>query len=1090
MISDQYILEEKIGQGGMGIVHRAIERITGDEVAFKHVILGADHPVSDEQTIAETLRSLHFALAHEFRILASLRHPHIISVLDYGFDHNRQPYFTMPYLHNAKTIIEAGINQSEKRRVQLVQQTLQALAYLHRRGIFHRDLKPGNVLVENGLTENGDTGSVRVLDFGLAVAREQVTTPAGSWAYLAPEILSEQPLTEAADLYAVGVLAYQLFAGNLPFDPTDPEFIDLLLDMPPDLTCLETGDGVSDNEGIASVIGRLLEKDPQDRYPSADAAIVAFSRAIGEPTPQESTAIRESFLQAAEFVGREQELAWLTEALVEARQNIGSSWLIGGESGVGKSRLLAELRIKALVSGFLVLQGQSVQDGRTPYRVWREPLRRLILSAEIDDLTAGVLKSLLPDIDRLLGRTIPTVPELSGQAGQQRLLGVIASIFRQQTTPILVILEDLQWAEESLVLLNHLNRMVPNLPVMIIGSYRDDERLTLGDDISTVPTEQHLKLERLSNTDIVNLSTSMLGDVGQQPEILSLLQRETEGNAFFLVEVVRALAEEAGRLGNIANINLPEHVFPQGIQNVVQRRLDRLPKDAQYLLTIAALAGRQLDLKILSAIVRTLSDAQKANTLSEQDLHCHSPPAYNPPANLDLEHFDFERWLAACVQVAVIEVQGESWQFAHDKFREGLSHPLSDEERKETHRLIAQTIEQIYPEDPDQAATLVFHWRQVGDTEQERTYAQLAGNHAQQQYANDEAIQYLSRAYELTPMDASSLTPTQYRANLMGGYTLLLARESIYDLLGEREAQQQDLVLLQTIADTLATQGFDERRAEVALREAGYALTIGDYSAAIQALQQAIALAQKIGDIQSEGAAHVLWGEVLTHQGDHATAQEQFTTALLLARTEANRQTPESTHPKSMHTELEADSLRFLGVVSIAQGNLDDAQIYAQQALPIYRALNNQQGESTVLNNLAIVFQAKGDYVNAESYWQKAREIYRNIGDRQGDSRTLANLGTLYMDLGLYMQVQDYFLQALHICQEINARFGEIILLLNLGLYHHYLGDDEQALRYGQNALHLAQESGNRHMEGHTLMLLGYALEGLDDGLQSRFSTR
>ncbi|MCA9999124.1 MAG: serine/threonine protein kinase, partial [Anaerolineales bacterium] len=209
-INGRYHLQEKLGQGGMGIVHRATDRLTGEIVALKQVFLPVEQIMFASRPIAQTNHELRLALAHEFQTLAGLRHPNIISVLDYGFDENKQPFFTMTYLENAQTILAAANGRSVSQKADLLIQILQALAYLHRRGILHRDLKPDNVLVV------GNT--VRVLDFGLAVTKEQATESVGSWLYMAPEVLLGQPASEASDLYAAGVLAYRLFANDHPFN--------------------------------------------------------------------------------------------------------------------------------------------------------------------------------------------------------------------------------------------------------------------------------------------------------------------------------------------------------------------------------------------------------------------------------------------------------------------------------------------------------------------------------------------------------------------------------------------------------------------------------------------------------------------------------------------------------------------------------------------------------------------------------------------------------------------------------------------------------------------------------------------------------
>ena len=141
-----------------------------------------------------------------------------------------------------------------------------------------------------------------------------------------------------------------------------------------------------------------------------------MSQAIGKPVPQESFVIRESYLQAAEFVGRQSEMAQLQAAMAAAQAGRGSSWLIGGESGVGKSRLLSELRIQALVEGAIVLRGQSVDSrGHLPYQLWRDVVRRLILTTRLTPLARGVLQTIVPDIAELLEQSVSPPPLLQGK---------------------------------------------------------------------------------------------------------------------------------------------------------------------------------------------------------------------------------------------------------------------------------------------------------------------------------------------------------------------------------------------------------------------------------------------------------------------------------------------------------------------------------------------------------------------------------------------------------------------------------------------------------------------------------------------------
>ncbi len=158
----------------------------------------------------------------------------------------------------------------------------------------------------------------------------------------------------------------------------------------------------------------------------------------------------------------------------------GSGWLVGGESGVGKSRLLDELRAMALVQGALVLRGQAVSGGRRGYQVWLEVLRWLALLSDLTETEASVLKPLVPDIATLIGHAVADPPELDAQSAQVRLLSTVTDLFRRQEQPLVLILEDLHWAgDEDLALIGWLNRAIAERPILVIGSYRDDEKPAL-----------------------------------------------------------------------------------------------------------------------------------------------------------------------------------------------------------------------------------------------------------------------------------------------------------------------------------------------------------------------------------------------------------------------------------------------------------------------------------------------------------------------------------------------------------------------------------------------------------------------------------
>lgn len=767
MIGNRYQPVRELGKGGMGVIYAALDRLTGQMVALKLIATSAVKASLETGQYPEDLK---LALSREFQVLASLRHPHIISVLDYGFDSpgedgQRQPYYTMELLNGSQNILKASENQPLPVKLGLLIELLQALTYLHRRGILHHDLKPENVLRD-------EQGQIKVLDFGISIDRNQTEgtqETMGTLAYMAPEVLMGRDAAEASDLYAVGVIAYEVLTGRYPFDTSNLSvLVDAIIREEPDLTPLQEFERDSDAASIAeaptesrlsdafstvtgvppvdtpvprssgtgsfepaphslpTIIQRLLLKDPTERYHDAQEVIRDLCAAGNLPLPAESSDIRDSFLQAAQFIGRETEFKSLQDALKMMLTGIGSAWLVAGESGIGKSRLLDELRTHALIQGAWVIRGQAVEGGGLLYELWRTPLRRLVLSTPLDDLEAGILKEVIPDIGVLLERDIPDAPELDSSVARQRLLHTIAAVFKRQTQPLVLLLEDLHWANEDLEILKQLVPLVNEQALLIIGSYRHDEALDLA---AQLPTMKLIRLERLAKTEIEALSTSMLGRGGHNPDVVSLLQEETEGNIFFIVEVIRTLAEEVGSLDKVGLETLPVRVFAGGVQQIIRRRLGRVPEDARHLLKLAAIAGRQLDLNMMQCLAGDR----------------------------------LERWLTICADTAVLEIYDGAWRFAHDKLREALLADLIPFETSRLNREVALALEAAYPAADDRelwASVLAEHWHEAGDSQREAEYLELAGKKALESAVYEKAISYFNRALVLK----KDATPNQKAA--------------------------------------------------------------------------------------------------------------------------------------------------------------------------------------------------------------------------------------------------------------------------------------------------------------------------------------
>ncbi|MEQ8676629.1 MAG: protein kinase [Aggregatilineales bacterium] len=969
-VSKRYILHDLIGQGGMGSVYRAQDRLTGKTVALKRVLSPSE--VIDFSTSYDS-NDFRLGLAQEFKLLASLRHPNIIEVLDYGFDDDQQPYFTMELLENAETIVDATKDQSLETLIDYLVQMLQALSYLHYRDILHRDLKPANVLVING--------QVKVLDFGLSAMREHLnheandedTSTAGTITYMAPEIMMGHSATEQSDLYAVGMIAFEIIAGAHPFGSEDvASIINHVLYTTPDTESLDIA------PEVAGILATLLDKEPANRYSSARKVLEAIDTAVESVEITDSIEIRESFLQAAKLVGRDDELSTLTSALKNATNENGSTWLVAGESGVGKSRLLDELRTLALVDGALVMRGQSVEEGSTPYMIWRVILRWLALLADISDSDASIIKLLAPELTGVQDPSLTTNGGFEPGKVQERLVELINRVIREQERPLVILLEDLHWAgQESLTLLRQVTQLAEELPLLVVGSYRDDEFSHVQDTLPDVPI---LKLNRLHERDIAQLSQAMLGDVGAQPQIVNLLQRETEGNVFFLIEVVRALAEEAGDLSQIGMMTLPQDVFAGGVRLIIQRRLQRLPDWTQKMLRYAAILGRYQDVDVLNI--------------------------------LDSET-DASQWLIECVNAAVLEIQDGEWRFTHDKLRDAVLADVPDDQKMTMHHQVAEEIEARYGSE-SRPALLAYHWGRAGDREKESHFVIIAGRQALRTGAYEESITSFERAVRLLDINfADDSYDTELRSRQI---TLQNYQAEAYLGMGQYEQAQllyrNSLLIAEQIHTPLLM-----ANSLSALADVHYVLNTP--GKAREYYQESLVLYREVDD--KAGIARVLHslGNLAYDQGDHNIAKQLYQQSMNISReiggqwgmagsvssVDANSEisNEQLTQKNRLLTELEtltrngeqktiANKLTELGEIAVDMKTYDDANEFFGRALAIKRELADMQGIVDLHNKIGSVSIQMGNFTNASKHLRRALQKASDTDRKDDLLKTLMNV--------------------------------------------------------------------------------------------------
>ena len=942
-LSQRYEITAHLGQGTMGAVYRVYDRLSQSHVALKSLLFAPELI----RELSGAGIDLKLSLAREFQIVATLRHPNIISVLDYGFDVNGVPYFTMELLDQPQSVVEYGRYVDARRQIELFYQMLQALSYLHRRGVIHRDLKPDNVLVL-------PDGTVKLLDFGLASVRGQqmMAAGAGSPPYMSPEVISGFAPDERSDLYSAALIFYQVIAGMYPYRNHEMKALTSdILRMRIDVSWLPIP------PHLRMILAQLLEKEPSARFASADAVIARLTSGGENLGAPETPLLRESFLQAARFVGREDELGALDCALTNALAGSGSAWLVGGESGVGKTRLLNELRIKALISGALVMRGQAtVETGNVP-RFWREVLEHLLLLVPISDFEASVLKTIVFDIESRLERPVADAPQIDPAAAQERLALVIEAVFARHEAPLVLLLEDLQWLRESAWLVQRINRRTQHQPLLIVASYRDDEYPTLPQEL---PNMQVIKLRRLQRAEVGDLSASMLGESsGRQEALIDFLMQQTEGNVFFLVETVRALAEEAGQLSAVGQVEIPETLMVSGVQNVVQRRLSRISGWDYELLKLAALMGRELDLGVLQAL--------------------------SPSLNI-------EAWLTRTT--SVLEVQGEKWRFAHDKLREGTLNDITPTDRRAYYRRIAEAVEALHGESPDVIVRQAYHWREAGNERKEAYYSAIAGAMLLKQGAYGEAFKLLERAQILGDVQDAN----RY-------WKMRIARHLADACIGMGEQRLNLIHLTKALAhanvstrpETVETEVQTLSHAELLLATEiqlqlgyNYIENTTDPLDGLDHIRHATELQERIGTPLDRANCYAMLATILMTIPDLPQAADYA----------ARAETILQSLPDEGDLATLAHALSNLAYYWTFAARWDESMRDGERSARLYRQIGDLIRERATLMNLAVSYEWRGDLQRGMEIRRREYDTASRGENITGQIRALAGIGQLEAYLG------------------------------------------------------------------------------------------
>lgn len=558
--------------------------------------------------------------------------------------------------------------------------------------------------------------------------------------------------------------------------------------------CARGGQVVA-SEIVRGIVGSADDINFTDLGLSTLKGIPEQWRLYEVPWQREETAAALALATLSErtpFVGREREVEELAQFLSQAAHGQGNLVLIGGEPGVGKTRLAEELLGEGRQSGFLTLSGHCYEmEGTPPYLPFLEILESAIRVVEPEALlealgdAAPEMAKLMPNLRRLFP-DIPPPAELPPEQARRYLFNGICDFMARagKVQPLFFLIEDLQWADESsLMLVQHCAQHISEVPALIIGTYRDVE-LDVARSLDKIM--QDLLRRRLAyRLDLKRLTEEGVADMlrarsGQQPpsRLVKIIYHETDGNPFFIEEIFRDLAE-SGKLfhadGSWRNDLYGEMLdVPQGIKLAIGRRLERVSEQCRHALTAAAVIGRDFSFELLEQLT-------------------------------DLEEDILFEAVEVAERAQLIRSTGRNWEahyaFMHELIRQTLVSGLSLPRRQRLHLRVAEAMERVYAARLDEYATdLAYHLYQAGaaaDSVKTAHYLTLAGDRAFATAAFEDALRLHEQALSLqTPDNARPRAELLYKHGLdlrsLNRLEEALAdwRESLaaYESLGDFEA--------------------------------------------------------------------------------------------------------------------------------------------------------------------------------------------------------------------------------------------------------------------------------------------------------------
>ncbi len=749
-------------------------------------------------------------------------------------------------------------------------------------------------------------------------------------------------------------------------------------------------------------------------------------------------------LREIPLVGRVEDLRLLKKAADSARRGEGNVVVLQGEAGIGKTRLAAELEVYVRSQDMQVLRGRCPtlfrMDGVHPYGLWKEVIRDYLdvctpeqLYRVIGFYPAEVTK-LVPELAqklRVVPKSMPISPEHTRDRLYEGVSQFITNISRE--APLLVILDDLQWADESsLLLLHYLALGVYEEALLLLGAYRDtyiDETHALSPVLTELNRErllQSVSLDRLSFPEASEMIKRILKQEDVPKEFCTRVFAKTQGNPFFIEEVIKSLKEEdvICRKQNTWKIGKGSRIaFPATVKSVFKTRIKRLDDKSQKVLRMASLIGKDFTFEALRGVTGT-----QENELLET----------------------VEKLLTSGLIKETVLRGKDVYSFADKITRDVVYEEISHSRRRRLHAVVGNALEKSYAAEADEhLGELAVHFREAGDKDKALDYFLKAGEKAAKVYASSEAASYFQSALELLEEKDGQLQEIARILEQLGDTKRLIGE---YDTCLTH--WNKALSLWKRLHKTEQAARLHRKMANILWG------ILGDVEEAMKHEDEALkALKPEPANIELANLyadrARLLW-----YTGDMMNALSWGENALTLAK-------------KLNAHDVIAESYANLALVFNSTGNTAKAHEYLERALRI--ALDNGYLEIAVrtYNNIASTLQAEENDRILECL-EKGLELAKQVGIVHWISWIGANLAWMYTGMGQLDKARLLAEESVALDRKTGSTLNLAASLRALGAINWALGEWTRSEQCYKEALSISQRLNNVQQIGQSYERLGW----------------